>query len=138
MEEEASRVTCLDTAALIDAMRNEPRARAAVEAAADGGIVTTEVNVYELYAGAHREGRPVEPEIRAIERAIGEVEVLPFIRGASVRAAALTSLLRSRGRAVGTLDLLIAAIALTHGVTRVLTRDERDFSRIPGIRVETY
>ena len=64
--------------------------------------------------------------------------ILPFIRGASVRAAALTSLLRSRGRAVGTLDLLIAAIALTHGVTRVLTRDERDFSRIPGIRVETY
>ena len=138
MEEEASRVTCLDTSVLIDAMRNEPRARAAVEAATEGGIVTTEVNVYELYVGAHREGRPVEQEIRGIERGLGEVEVLPLVRPASIRAAALTSLLRSTGRETGTLDILIAATALAHGVTKMLTRNPRDFARIPGIRVETY
>lgn len=138
MEEEAARVTCLDTSVLIDAMRNDARARAALESAAEGGIATTEANVYELYVGAHREGRPVEQAVRGIERALSEIEVLPLIRPAAIRAAALTSLLRSQGREVGTLDVLIAAIALAHGVSKVLTRDAHGFGRIPGIRVETY
>lgn len=138
MEEEAPRVTCLDTSVLIDAMRNDARARAAVEAAAEDGIVTTEVNAYELYVGAHREGRPREADLRSIERGLSEIEVLPLVRPATIRAATLTSLLRSRGEAIGTLDVLIAAIALAHGVRRVLTHDVRDFGRIPGIRVETY
>ncbi len=138
MEEETSRVTCLDTSILIDAMRGDARARAAVEAAAEEGIVTTEVNVYELYVGAHREGRPMEEDLRGVERGLSEIEILPLVRPATIRAAAMTSLLRSRGREIGTLDILIAAIALAHGVTRVLTRDARDFGRIPGIRAETY
>ena len=138
MEEETPRVTCLDTAVLIDAMRDDARARAAVQAAAEDGVVTTEVNVYELYVGAHREGRPMERDIRGIERALSEVEILPLIRPATMRAAALTSYLRSQGEEVGALDVIIAAIALTHGVTRVLTRDAGDFGRIPGISVETY
>ena len=136
--EEAPSVTCLDTSVLIDAMRNDAEARRAVEVAANDGIVTTEVNVYELYVGAHRDGRPAEREIRGIERGLNEVEVLPLVRPASVRAAALTSLLRSRGQEVGILDVLVAAIALAHGVTRILTRDVAEFRRIPGVRVETY
>lgn len=138
MEEEASRVTCLDTSVLIDAMRNDASARAALEAAAENGIVTTEVNVYELYVGAHREGRPMEQDLRGIERGLSEIEILPLVRPATLRAAAMTSLLRSQGREVGTLDVLIAAIALAHDVRKVLTRDVRDFGRIPGIQVETY
>lgn len=138
MEEETLQVTCLDTSVLIDAMRNRPEARQAVEAASESGIATTEVNVYELYVGAHRDGRPVEPEIRGMVQSLAEIEVLPLVRPASVRAAALTSLLRSRGHAVGTLDVLVAAIALVHGITRILTRDVADFRRIPGLRVDSY
>lgn len=138
MEEEAARVTCLDTSVLIDAMRNDANARAALESAAEGGLVTTEVNVYELYVGAHREGEPMERELRGIERGLSEIEILPLVRAATFRAAALTSFLRSQGRELGALDVLIASIALAHGVTKVLTRDVRDFGRIPGIRVETY
>ncbi len=138
MEEETSQVTCLDTSVLIDAMRGQPEARRAVEAASEAGIATTEVNVYELYVGAHRAGLPSEPEIQRIRRGLDEIEVLPLGRPASFRAAALTSLLRSRGAEVGVLDVLIAAIGLAHGVTRILTRDVADFRRIPGIRVDAY
>ena len=138
MEEEAARVTCLDTSVLIDAMRNDASARAALEAAAEGGLVTTEVNVYELYVGAHRDGHPMEREVRGVERGLSEIEILPLGRPAMIRAAALTSLLRSQGHDLGALDILIASIALAYGVTKVLTRDVHDFGRIPGIRVETY
>jgi tRNA(fMet)-specific endonuclease VapC len=38
---------------------------------------------------------------------------------------------------VGTLDLKIAAMALTNGLT-VLTRNRRDFGRVPGMVIEDW
>ena len=46
------------------------------------------------------------------------------------------NLKRSRLR-VGTLDLKIAAIALAHHLT-VLTRNRRDFGRVPGLVIEDW
>ena len=46
------------------------------------------------------------------------------------------NLQRTRVR-VGTLDLKIAAIALTNGLT-VLTRNQRDFGRVPGLVLEDW
>ena len=45
--------------------------------------------------------------------------------------------LRSSRLRVGTLDLKIAAIALTNGLT-VLTRNRADFSRVPGLMIEDW
>ena len=129
---------CLDTSILIDAMKDRPGARRAVEAAAEGGVATTEINVFEVYVGAYREGRSIPREIQAIERGLGGIDVLPLTRSATLRAASLTSLLRSRGQEVGTLDVLVAGIAMAHDIDTIVTSDDRHFGRIPGIRVETY
>lgn len=51
-------------------------------------------------------------------------------------AAEFERLKRSRIR-IGTMDLKIAAIALAHDAT-VLTRNLKDFSRVPGLRVEDW
>jgi tRNA(fMet)-specific endonuclease VapC len=45
--------------------------------------------------------------------------------------------LRAARLRVGTLDLKIAAIALTNGLT-VLTRNHSDFGRIPGLALEDW
>ena len=129
---------CLDTSVLIDLTRDVPSAVRAVEEAIVGGAVTTEVNAFELYAGAHERGRPVPRDLDAVERVLRRIDILPLNRRASLRGAEIASLLRSRGQDIGGLDVLIAAIALSHGIEIIVTEDAADFRRIPGLHVETY
>ena len=44
--------------------------------------------------------------------------------------------METRGQVIGPNDLLIAAIALTHGLT--LVTNNREFSRVPGLRIEDW
>ena len=53
------------------------------------------------------------------------------------QAAALFTLLRSQKIRVGTQDLRIACIALANHAT-LLTRNRRDFERIPGLLFEDW
>lgn len=129
---------CLDTTFLIDLTRDPTRMRALADEVESAGAVTTEISVFELYAGAYRDGRPVRRLIEAAGGVLQRLEILPLSRMASMKAAELSSHLRARGQEVGALDVLIAAIALVHGIDTVMTKDPEDFERIPGIRVETY
>ncbi len=129
---------CLDTTFLIDLTRDPTRMKTLADQVESEGAVTTEISVFELYAGAYRDGRPVPQIIEAADGVLRRLEILPLSRLASLKAAELSSRLRARGEEVGALDVLIAAIALVHGVDTMMTKDPDDFGRIPGIRVETY
>lgn len=59
--------------------------------------------------------------------------LVPFDAGSENRFQQL----RATGLSVGSLDLKIAAIALTNGLT-VLTRNRRDFGRVPGLTVADW
>ena len=76
--------------------------------------------------------------MRAAGTALRGLDLLPLTRAAALKGAAIVSLLRSQGQDIGALDVLIAAIALTHGVDTIVTKDAAHFRRVPGIRVETY
>jgi len=119
-------------------MRRQPGAVEAVERALEDGAVTTELNAFELYAGAHDDGRPVDEDMVAIAKVLRRMDVLPLTRQVSLRAASILSLLRSRGQDIGTLDTLIAAISLVHGIDIIVTDNADHFRRVPGLKVETY
>jgi len=73
---------------------------------------------------------------RRLKRTLGnylKVEVLEF----DAKAAAEFERLRRQRLRIGTMDLKIAAIALTHDAT-VLTKNFKDFGRVPGLRVEDW
>jgi tRNA(fMet)-specific endonuclease VapC len=65
------------------------------------------------------------------------LEVAPF---GSVEAEAygkLRAFLEKKGRVVGSMDLLIAAHAMGLGAT-VVTNNETEFKRVPGLRIENW
>ena len=69
---------------------------------------------------------------RAVED-LGRGVILPF----DAAAASQFEQLRSQKLGAGTADLRIAAIALSTG-QRLLSRNLRDFERVPGLRVEDW
>lgn len=49
----------------------------------------------------------------------------------------LTAHFQHRGRPIGDMDALIAAVAIVHGQV-IATRNPKHFADIPGLSVETY
>lgn len=63
--------------------------------------------------------------------------VEPFTREDARRYAAIRQQLETRGQGIGPFDTLIAAQALRLRAT-VVTRNVREFSRVPGLAVENW
>ncbi len=61
----------------------------------------------------------------------------PFTREDAAHYARIRSVLEKRGQGIGPLDTLIAAQALRLGAT-VVTHNLREFSRVPGLKVEDW
>lgn len=72
--------------------------------------------------------------LEEVYRSFSIVSVLLSFDAAA--AAVFDSLVQARVR-VSTMDLRIAAIALSRGLT-VLTRDTRDFSKVPGLVTDDW
>jgi tRNA(fMet)-specific endonuclease VapC len=65
------------------------------------------------------------------------LEVLAFETPADETYAVIRAHLEGAGQTIGANDYLIAAQALTLGLTLV-TDNEREFSRVPGLRIENW
>lgn len=63
--------------------------------------------------------------------------VVGFDSDCALQAARLRAALQRTGRPIGPYDALIAATALAKNLTLV-TRNTREFSRLPGLRVQDW
>ncbi len=72
-----------------------------------------------------------------VKMVLDAMEILPFEPPADIFYADLRAELERNGRTIGANDLLIAAHALTLGMTLV-TNNEREFSRIGSLSVENW
>ena len=61
----------------------------------------------------------------------------PFTREDATHYAAIRHDLEARGQGIGPMDTMIAAQARRLGAT-VVTRNMREFQRVPGLRVENW
>lgn len=65
------------------------------------------------------------------------VPVLDLKKDSSSRAGLIYADLRKKGQALDPTDCMIAAIALENNET-LLTRNEKHFSKIKGLKIEGY
>ena len=73
----------------------------------------------------------------ALEMFMAPLEVLPFDACVIWRYGELRTELESRGQPIGALDTMIAAHALAANAILV-TNNTREFSRVPGLRLENW
>ncbi|MGH8453545.1 MAG: PIN domain-containing protein [Nevskiales bacterium] len=84
----------------------------------------------------HR-SRAVERNLAALDQFLSPLAVVDFNRDDAVACGRLRAALESFGRAIGPYDLQIAAQALTRKL-KLVTNNQREFARVPGLRVENW
>ena len=90
----------------------------------------------ELLHGATKYEVPAK-RVALIEETLAGLVSLDFDLAAAHEYARLRDQLERQGNIIGGNDLMIAAIALAHGLT-VITHNCAEFNRVPGLRVEDW
>ena len=91
------------------------------------------VSYYELERGAEMNPR----KYQLWRQFVGLCHVIELDQSIADTAAQIYKMLAARGDLIADADLLIAATALTHGLTLV-THNEQHFSRVHGLKIEDW
>jgi tRNA(fMet)-specific endonuclease VapC len=93
-------------------------------------------SLFELEYGTAKSARP-GLQRQQINDVLGVYESLPLDYAAAKAAGQLRHSLESVGKPIGTVDQLIAGIALANKLT-VVTHNTSEFGRVPGLQVEDW
>ena len=125
----------LDTDSVSFALRGEGRVAARVLDHRPSELCISSLTLAELRFGAQaKRSRKLHGLIESFTSAIA---VAPFDRAAADRFGVLAARLKDEGRPIGSLDTLIAAHALTLGLTLV-TNNTKHFTRVPGLKTANW
>jgi len=126
----------LDTDACIYAMRRQPAIVERLRSLRFPDIGVSVVTEAELRYGAARSGSPAKT-LAELERFLLPFETVPFTSPDTEVYASIRSHLERAGTPIGPLDTMIAAHARSLDLVLV-TNNEREFRRVPGLRVENW
>jgi tRNA(fMet)-specific endonuclease VapC len=101
-----------------------------------GTLHTTAITVAELYAGAYKQNN-FQWYLERIELLLGDLIILPFDRSAAEIFGEKRGKLLQQGIVVSAQDMMIAAIAIQHGMTLV-THNTKHYERIPDLHLDDW
>ena len=120
----------VDTDVIIDFFRDiSPAVNVFAELISSGKAALTSISVFELYAGIEGAKR-----LRQIETLVQEITVLPLNVIEAAMGGRIYTQLKSRGKLIGTHDILIAAICIANDLP-LYTKNIAHFSEIKDIRL---
>ena len=128
----------LDTSILISAERNKMNMDRFIHRREDEYFGLSIITVSELLHGVHRADSASRRIRRSafVEKVIEFFPVYPFEIATARIYAEIWASLSQKGIAIGAHDLIIGATAISLGFS-VATFNERDFSKISGLKVES-
>lgn len=101
-----------------------------------GDIGVSSITLAELEYGVSKSAYKAKNQ-EALNQFIIPLEVLSFDCLAAKSYGEIRSALEQRGKTIGSMDMMIAAHALSQDIILV-TNDEKEFSRIHGLKVENW
>ena len=99
-------------------------------------IGISSITLSELSYGVSKSSKPEQNQI-ALAQFIAPLEILPYGDDAAQYYGTLRTHLEKQGTPIGSLDMLIAAHALSTDCTLV-TNNEKEFVRIPNLKIENW
>lgn len=126
----------LDTNTLIYARKRQGQCLERLDEQPDDALAWSVISLQELHLGAAKAS--VSAGLLAyIETLRQRYALLVHDADSARQAGQLQAQLQRQGTPIGGNDLQVAAIALMHDLT-VVTHNTREFTRIPGLRVEDW
>jgi tRNA(fMet)-specific endonuclease VapC len=101
-----------------------------------GQLAMSSITFAELMNGA-KKSQHVEANVEKLNALSELMDILPFDKRAALIYGDIRSSLEKRGKTIGSIDLLIAAHALSLDLILV-TNNEKEFRRVDGLKIENW
>ena len=101
-----------------------------------GEVLLSSIGVSELYFGAYNSAYP-DRNLSVLARFVEPFVVAQYDSAAAVCYGKIRADLEKRGAPIGSMDMLIAAHALSINAV-LITNNEREYSRIDGLQIENW
>lgn len=125
----------LDSNTISYYFRGDPQVVPRLQALSPADVGVPAIVEYELRYGLLRlPPEAANPRLAALAALLRPMQVLPFDSESAAHAASIRVAMEAAGTPIGPHDTLIAATALRHQAPLV-TRDVREFSRVPGLQL---
>jgi len=99
-------------------------------------IGVSAITVAELQYGVQKSSQPVQNQ-QALDQFLLPLTILPFDDTDAIAYGKIRTDLEAQGLPIGSLDMLIAAQAVSHNLTLV-TNNVREFARAAGLTIEDW
>jgi tRNA(fMet)-specific endonuclease VapC len=127
----------LDTNACVDLIRNQDaRMLRRMKRRRPDELCVSSVTLSELEYGAAKSANPEKNRL-ALAEFMTPLNVLPYDDTVAPVYGRVRAALEKEGTPIGPLDTMIAAHALSQGLT-VVTDNEREFRRVSGLKVQNW
>ena len=127
----------LDTNICIDLIRNRtPKLLRRLKRMRPDDMCISSVTLSELEYGVAKSGAPDTNRI-ALAEFMTPITVMPYDDQVAPHFGRIRAELEAHGKPIGPLDTMIAAHALSLGLI-VVTSNEREFRRVPKLKVENW
>lgn len=128
---------CIDSDFIIDFLNGDERAKLIISNYL-GELITTEVNVFEIFLGIYGQKNVNKQEEESAKIFFNDVWVLSYGKGCGEYSANLLANLRKNGEIIEQSDCFIASIILVNGCNKIITKNKKHFSRIKEIEIIDY
>ncbi len=130
----------VDTTFLIDFLRKKENVKEKLEEMLFEPVYTARVNIFETLIGIYSIKSEIDRSKKLEDANIlfNRLFILELSPDSTIKAAELGGKLNREGKTINPSDCLVAGIALSNGITTLITKNTKHFQDIGGLKVEGY